>query len=92
GKKFIRIVFRKNSRSVAGFNLLGFRFRHELCEQWIREGKSVEYVMEHLRLANFDPEFYKQHEVEIVSKFNSENNSTLKIKARRGIFQKKASA
>ncbi len=73
GKKCIRIVFDSLSRHVKGFNVFGMRLRHKVCERWILQKKSIDYVMENLREANFDPEFYTKHEVEIVEKYNNEN-------------------
>lgn len=86
GRKCLRIVFRKSNRTVIGFNLLGIRYRHEVCERWIKEEKSIEFVMEHLPAVNFDPEFYREHESEMISKFNSENNTNLKLKSKRGVM------
>ncbi len=88
GKKCLRIVFRNDGKAVTGFNLLGIRFRQEVCEQWIRENKTVEFVMEHLPTANFDPEFYKQHEEEMIRKFNAEHGTHLSVKTRRGLFSR----
>ncbi|MFB6306063.1 MAG: NAD(P)/FAD-dependent oxidoreductase [Flavobacteriales bacterium] len=88
GKKCIRVVFDKNTGVVKAFNLLGIRFRHEVCEMWIKEGKHIDEVMQHLPRANFDPEFYKQHEPEIIEKYNLENNKSLQLKAKKGLFQK----
>lgn len=68
-EKCFRIVFRAADHAVTGFNLLGIRYRHEVCERWIAEAKSAEYVMAHLAEANFDPEFYYRYEEEIVAKF-----------------------
>ena len=53
----IRLVYKKSSHEIAGFNLMGIRFRHEVCEKWIREKTSIQHVMENLRLAFFNPEF-----------------------------------
>jgi len=74
GKKCLRIVYTSNKRNVIGFNVFGIRLRHKLCEKWIKEKRSIEYVMENLRDANFDPEFYTHHEEEVISKFNKENS------------------
>ncbi|HYV93907.1 MAG TPA: FAD-dependent oxidoreductase [Chitinophagales bacterium] len=86
GRKCLRIVFRKSNHAVIGFNLLGIRYRQEVCEIWIKEEKNIGFVMEHLPAANFDPEFYKQHKEETISKFNSENNTHLKVKTKRGLI------
>ncbi len=55
GRRCIRIVFTETG--VSGFNLLGVRFRHNVCRCWIEERRSIEYVMAHLNEADFDGEF-----------------------------------
>lgn len=74
GKKSIRINFSSVDKVVIGFNLMGIRFRHNICEQWIKERKTIDYVVKHLLEANFDPEFFKRYETEIqklyLEKFN----------------------
>jgi 3-phenylpropionate/trans-cinnamate dioxygenase ferredoxin reductase subunit len=64
-RKSVRIVHRDGV--VVGFNLMGIRFRHRTCEAWIREGRSLDYVIKHLRKAAFDPEFYRWHGKEIAA-------------------------
>ena len=49
---------------------MGIRFKHVVCERWIKERADVTYVIEHLKEANFDPEFYRTYEAEIISEFN----------------------
>ncbi len=61
-KKLIRINYEKQSRRVIGFNLMGIRFRHAVCEKWLLENRTIDYVLEHLGEANFDPEFYPRFE------------------------------
>lgn len=80
--KCITISFHKESHQFLGINTFGIRLRHEKFEEWLNQKKSVEYVLEYLADANFDPEFYKLHEDEIVSKFNSENDANIKVKKR----------
>ena len=85
GKKSIRINYETNSGKVVGFNLLGVRYRHEVCEKWIREETSIETVLQHLGLANFDPEFSKQHEVELLAIYNRQTGKHLTLKQKRGL-------
>jgi NADPH-dependent 2,4-dienoyl-CoA reductase/sulfur reductase-like enzyme len=59
GLKSLRIVHEDGA--VIGFNCMGIRFRHSVCERWIAEKKSLDYVLGHLRQAHFDPEFYRDH-------------------------------
>ena len=48
-----------------GFNLIGIRWRHEVCERWLAERRTVDYVLDHLADAHFDPEFYTRYQNEI---------------------------
>jgi NAD(P)H-nitrite reductase large subunit len=80
GKKCIHINYDKNTHEFIGINNFGIRMRHEFFDKILTEKRSVEYVLEHLADANFDPEFFKLHEKEIVSKFNKENNTTIQLK------------
>ncbi len=73
GRKAIRIVYDKNSSAVLGFNLMGVRFRHELCEKWLAEGTSVQEVLQQLGQANFDPEFYKTYEKEVLAAYEQQS-------------------
>jgi NAD(P)H-nitrite reductase large subunit len=42
---------------VVGFNMLGSRWNHELFLEWIEQRRPLEYVLEHLKEAQFDEEF-----------------------------------
>ncbi|KAB1160675.1 NAD(P)/FAD-dependent oxidoreductase [Tenacibaculum aiptasiae] len=80
GKKCIHINYDKNTHEFIGINNFGIRMRHEFFDKVLSEKRSIEYVLEHLADANFDPEFYKLHEPEIVAKFNKENNTNIQLK------------
>ena len=84
-KHAIRINFDKNTREVVGFNLMGIRYRHEVCEKWIRERTPIAVVLQNLGLANFDPEFYKEYEQEVVNIYNQKFNKSLQLKTKRGL-------
>jgi len=64
--------------------------RHKFFDTILTEKKSVDHVMEHLADANFDPEFYKLHESDIVAKFNTENKTNIQLKKKswKRIFSK----
>ena len=47
---------------LAGVNVLGMRYRHEVCERWIEARAPLEEVLERLPEANFDPEFERRFE------------------------------
>jgi len=85
GKKSIRINFEAGSGKVIGFNLMGVRYRHEVCEKWIQEGAHIETVLQHLGLANFDPEFSKQYETDLVEIYNQQTGKNLTLKQKRGL-------
>ena len=88
--KCITISFDKNSHEFLGINTFGIRMRHEIFDRWLSEKKSLAFVLEFLADANFDPEFYKVHEAEIIAKFNQEmgTNIQLKKKSWKRIFSK----
>ncbi|MFC2176512.1 NAD(P)/FAD-dependent oxidoreductase [Bacteroidota bacterium] len=65
GRRCLRIVFDKQTKSVLGFNAFGVRLRHQVCEQWIREQATIDKVLAELGKANFDPEFFKKFEKEV---------------------------
>lgn len=69
GKKAIHFVWDRDSKHFLGVNVFGIRLRHELFDQWLREKKSIQFVLQNLSSANFDPEFFDRHEKEIVSDF-----------------------
>jgi NADPH-dependent 2,4-dienoyl-CoA reductase/sulfur reductase-like enzyme len=55
--RLLRINYRSDSSAVVGVNVLGIRFRHEVCESWIANAVHVDQVLGELRRAGFDPEF-----------------------------------
>ena len=76
----ITISFHKESKLFLGINTFGIRMRHEVFDKWLTEERDIDYVMEYLKDANFDPEFYKQYEGELVKKYNSEFGTTISPK------------
>ncbi|WP_420400988.1 NAD(P)/FAD-dependent oxidoreductase [Flagellimonas sp.] len=84
----ITVAFNKESGQFLGINTFGIRMRHQVFDKWLTQEKSVDHVIEHLADANFDPEFYKHYEADIVSKFNSDfgKSITLKKKSLKRIF------
>jgi hypothetical protein len=83
GNKSIRINFRKSDHAVTGFNLLGIRYRQEVCEKWIANHIPMTEVLPQLALANFDPEFSQQHENVLLAKYNIKFNTNLKSESSR---------
>lgn len=83
GKKSIRINYYTKTGKVAGFNLMGIRYRHQVCEKWISEGADIEDVLRHLTLANFDPEFYPQYESHLIRSYQDLSGKKLKSNGTR---------
>lgn len=85
GRKSIRLVYDKNTSEIVGFNLMGVRYRHEVCEKWLAEKVSIETVLQNLGIANFDPEFYKEYESEVVNIYNKQTGNKLQLKQKRSL-------
>ncbi len=76
----ITIAFHKESKQFLGINAFGIRMRHEIFDRWLNEQKEIGYVLENLKDANFDPEFYRQYEADILKHYNSEFGTDLKVR------------
>ncbi len=88
GRRCIRINYDAGTRQVLGFNLLGVRYRHAICDAWIGEGRTIEHVLENLAAASFDPEFHSRFERHIVQTYNSSNGgSPVAPGRRRGLLR-----
>jgi hypothetical protein len=60
-KKAIRISFDKKD-AFLGINTFGIRMRHEFFDKVLTNKETVDYVIDHLAAANFDPEFFTSYE------------------------------
>ena len=76
----LTISFEKNSNKFLGINTFGIRMRHEIFDRWLTEERSVDYVVEHLIDANFDPEFYGHYEKDIAEAYNKKYGKQIRIK------------
>ena len=70
--KCITIEFDSETNAFLGINTFGIRMRHEVFDKWLTEKRTIDYVVEHLVEANFDPEFYKHFEKEILSTYKNQ--------------------
>ena len=70
--KCITVAFHKDTNEFLGINTFGIRMRHETFDRWLTEKRDVDYVMNHLSEANFDPEFYKRFEKDILTAYNNQ--------------------
>ncbi|MCG8701576.1 MAG: NAD(P)/FAD-dependent oxidoreductase [Bacteroidales bacterium] len=71
----VRFAYDDTSRSFLGVNTFGIRMKHEVFDSWLNENKSIDYVVEHLEEANFDPEFYKKYESSIHREFTNQKEN-----------------
>ncbi len=87
-EKCLRINYCTQDEAVIGFNVFGIRFRQVVCQQWIAEKRTLSYVIEHLEEANFDPEFFKNCQSEIVAEYNFKfPEKTIKLKKNSGFWR-----
>lgn len=70
--KCITIEYNESTNELRGINAFGIRLRHEVLDRWLSEKRDLDYVLSHLSEANFDPEFSKRFEHEILEKYKSE--------------------
>lgn len=73
GKKCIHIVYRESDRLFVGINVFGIRMRHTVFNTWLKERRSIDYVLGRVRAASFDPEFFKPYESEFIGMWNRSN-------------------
>lgn len=70
--KCITVAYDKNTNKFLGINTFGIRMRHETFDTWLTEKRDVDYVINHLAEANFDPEFYSRFEKQIIQSYNNQ--------------------
>ena len=85
--KSIRIVYDKNTEQILGFNLFGIRYRHEVCEKWLKEKTPLQEVLQNLSLANFDPEFYAEYEKDVLALYQKQTGNNIQLKKKRKFDQ-----
>lgn len=83
GDKCLKMVFDKQTKRFIGLNVFGIRLRHELLDRWLNEERDVEFILSHLKNANFDPELFKGDEKAIIQSYNQEFNAQLQLKKKR---------
>ncbi len=81
----IRINYHRIDKNVTGFSLLGIRYRHAVCEKWIKEKAHIEDVLQNLSLANFDPEFFTEYEEMLIKEYNAMNKRSIKLSSTRNL-------
>lgn len=80
-EKSIRINFDRTTKKVLGFNLMGIRFRQEVCERWINQKTDIQQVLQNIRLAFFDPEFFEDCSNDFIQLANQKTGMNIHLNA-----------
>lgn len=72
GQKCIKLVYDVGNHQLIGINVFGIRLDHAICESWIKNKTDVHTVIDELRKANFDPEFFTKFELEVAGNFKTQ--------------------
>jgi hypothetical protein len=83
-----RIVYNTDDEFVTGCNFFGIRQRQDVWQRWIKDCKTIDYVIANLREANFDPEFFMQYEDNITAEYNRQRGRDITIKGKRSIWSR----
>jgi NAD(P)H-nitrite reductase large subunit len=75
----VHVVWDQQSNLFKGINVFGIRMRHELFDKWLKNKASIDTIMANLSIANFDPEFYRHFEQEIVNQFNLRTGKNIQL-------------
>jgi NADPH-dependent 2,4-dienoyl-CoA reductase/sulfur reductase-like enzyme len=89
GKIGVHFIFDRETHKFIGINTFGIRMRHEVFDQWLNEEVTINHVLENLKRANFDPEFFRRYEQQIVDQFNREfPQNQVTLKSSKGLLSK----
>ncbi len=70
--KCVTIAYHKDTNAFLGINTFGIRMRHDTFDRWLTEQRDVDYVIDNLGEANFDPELYKHYEAAIQKAYHQQ--------------------
>lgn len=70
--KCITIEYNTITNEFIGINTFGIRMRHETFDTWLTEKRDIDYVINHLSEANFDPELYNHFEKDILATYKNQ--------------------
>ncbi|MEM6263152.1 MAG: FAD-dependent oxidoreductase [Bacteroidota bacterium] len=85
GRIGIRLNFSSSTGEIIGFNVMGTRYRQDVCHKWLSDKAHIDDVVANLGLANFDPEFFHENEADLVSAYNEQFGKNLVLKKKRGL-------
>jgi len=69
--KCITVCYDTTNNKFLGINTFGIRMRHDIFDRWLTEQRDIDYVIDNLLDANFDPEFFKHFETDIISAYKN---------------------
>jgi NADPH-dependent 2,4-dienoyl-CoA reductase/sulfur reductase-like enzyme len=72
GKKAVRINYNSTTQEFIGINTFGIRMKHEFFDTALNQKQKVQYIIDNLGKACFDPELYKSHTKEIQENFKNQ--------------------
>lgn len=87
-EKCIKVIYEKESFAVTGVNLFGIRNSHEVWDRWLKEKRPLDFVIQNLPEANFDPEFFPHWEGDIQLQFNGQFPDKKVGVTKKGFFNK----
>mgnify|MGYP001156979783 CR=1 FL=1 len=70
--KCLTLAYNTATSEFLGINTFGIRLRHEVIDRWLTEKRDLDFVMQNLPKANFDPEFFKDHFKEIYKSYKGQ--------------------
>jgi len=85
----IHCVKDKKDGTFKGINTFGIRMRHDIFDQWLNNQVTLDHVIQNLKSANFDPEFFAHYENDIIDSYNAQfPNAEIKKQRKKllGIF------
>lgn len=82
-ERLLHFVFSKHSEELIGVNCFGIRLRHELIDLWLTQKRDISFVLQNFTSANFDPEFFKPFEKELIDSFNKEFSKNIVLQPKK---------
>ncbi|MEQ8910429.1 MAG: FAD-dependent oxidoreductase [Vicingaceae bacterium] len=75
-EKCLRFVYDTKRLNLLALHAFGIRLRHEVVDNWIQTETPIDQVIQNLRQANFDAEFYPKHEKLVQKAFTNRQKQT----------------
>jgi hypothetical protein len=78
----MRFNYEEATGKLIGLNTFGIRLRHEMLDKWLSAARNMDYVIAHLPDANFDPEFYKTYEADVLKAYEAHSGKKISLQKR----------